>query len=459
MLLLRKDNIARRRRAARAARSCHGAILPFVTFSLALTFAMLAISLDVMRTVYCTSILQNAAQSAGLHAILGAYSDDGELKSGQPENNIAQALNRINGSSGSAWFLAPAGPSDDGNTTQTPILFETPDIVVSNASTNNAGDLLLALKARRDGTDALKLKFFPLIYGFGSLFGQPSPAGVDQASPFRVAEVCLQPATRIGAARADNSGIVQSTFANPRMCASFPIALSNAQWQIAALATETNLVYNIRVAGSKSGSAANSANDINGCFVNLTPSGGSDYYGDSAGSLAVSQLYENLAAFSGESPYALSAAVEKGSRIAALDADAPEFTTRAQQIANRLNKLMTVSPSRFYILPVIETNPQVNQRNRVVGFARMRLTSANFDAANNKINLQMEIGQSRPMANATVGTQVACIPMAGTGFLQPSAIGSVFSPRFYSQNGLSALPRGVVMAPALAPRAIQGGGI
>ncbi len=433
--------------------------MPLVVFCLAVTVAMLAVSIDVMRTAYCASILQNAAQSAGLRAIFGAYSEDGELKPGQTANNIAQALDQPNGASGAAWFQAPAGPSDDGNTVQTPVIFDPSDLVVNNINPDNAGDLLLSLKARRDGLDSLKLKFLPLIYSFGSLFGQSGPQGIDQANPYRVAEVCLQPATRIGGARADNIGAVQSNFANPRICASFPIALSNNQWQTAANPAQTNLLYSIKIAGAKHGNQVSTANEISGCFVNITSSGGSDYYGDAAGSLAVSQVYENLAAFSGESPYALSAAVEKDSRIAVLDADAQPFTSRAQQIAVRLNKLITAAPARFYILPVLETDPLINVKNRVVGFARMRLVKATFDADDNSIKLQMEIGQSRPMANASIGTQAASIPQAGAAFIQATKSGTVFSPRYFSQGGLSTLPRGIVMAPALSPRAVQGGRI
>lgn len=445
-------------RTSRCRRS-QGATLPLVVFCLAVTFAMLAVSIDVMRTAYCASLLQNAAQSAGLHALFGAYNDDGELKSGETAHNIAQALAQTNGASGSAWFQAPAGPSDDGITVQTPVIFDPADLFVNNINPDNAGDLQLSLKARRDGLDALKLKFLPLIYGFGSLFGQPSPQGIDQANPYRVAEVCLQPATRIGGARTDNSGPVQSNFASPRICASFPIALSNNQWQTIAQPAQTNLLYNIKIAGSKHGNQASAANEISGCFVNITRSGSSDYYGDAAGNLAVSQLFDNLAAFSGDSPYILSAPVERDSRIAALDADAQAFTSRAQQIAARLNKLIAAAPSRFYILPVLETDPIINGRNRVAGFGRMRMVKVTFDAEDNSIKLQMEIGQSRPMANASVGTQAASVPQAGSAFIQASRIGTVFSPRYFSQGVLSALPRGIVMAPALSPRAIQGGRI
>lgn len=432
--------------------------MPLVIFSLAVTIAMLAVSVDVMRTAYCTSLLQNAAQSAGLHAIYGAFSDDGELKPGQSADNIAQALSQPNGASGAPWFQAPAGPSDDGTIVQTPVIFSSSDLSVSTINPDNAGDLLLSLKAKRDGSDALKLKFLPIIYGFGSLFGQSAQPGIDRASPYRVAEVCLQPATRIGGARSDNNGPVQSSFASPRICASFPIALSNNQWQTAAQPSQNTLLYNIKIAGTKHSNQA-AGGEINGCFVNITRTGGSEFYGDAAGSQAVSQLFDNLAAFSGDSPFALSASVEKDSRISAFDADAQAFTSRAQQITTRLNKLINMAPARFYILPVLESDPIINGKNRVIGFARMRLAKATFDPDDSSIKLQMEIGQARPMANASVGTQVAAIPQLGAAFIQAAQSGTVFSPRVFSQNGLSALPRGIVMAPALSPRAINGGEI
>lgn len=433
--------------------------MPLVIFCLAVTFAMLAVSVDVMRTAYCASILQNAAQSAGLHALCGAFNDDGELKAGQTANNIQQALAQPNGASGTAWFQAPAGPSDDGSVVQTPVIFDSTDLSVNSLDPDNAGDLLVSLKARRDGLDSIKLKFLPLIYGFGSLFGQSSPQGIDQASPYRVAEVCLQPATRIGGAHADNAGPVRSNFANPRTCGCFPVALSGKQWQTAAQPGQTNLLYNIKIAGSRRGNQVSSTNEISGCFVNLSRSGSSEYYGDAAGSLAVSQFYENLAAFSADSPYILSAAVERDSRISALDTDAQTFTTRAQQIAARLNKLLSAAPGRFYIMPVLDADPLVNGKNRVLGFARMKLSKVTLDPDDSSIKLQMEIGQSRPMANASVGTRTAAIPQVGSAVIQASRSGTVFSPRNFTSSGLSALPRGLVMAPALSPRAVQGGGI
>jgi hypothetical protein len=421
---------------------------------------MLAVSVDVMRTIHCASILQNSAQSAALFALRGAFTDDGELKPGPVENNIAQALSEVNGSTGSAWFAAPAGPSDDGSLAQTPVSFEPQDMSVSaNGNTGNSGDLLLTLKARRDGADGLKLKFLPFIYGFNSMLGQPIPQGIDKANPYRVAEVCLQPATRIGAGNDGSSGLVRSNFANPQSCAAFPIALSNIQWQTAAQPSQTNLIYTIKIAGSKSGTSTTSANEISGCFVNLTKSGNSDYYGAAAGSLAVSQLYENLAAFSNESPASPSAAVEKDSRVSAFDSNSQEFTSRAQQIAARLNKTASLQPGRFYILPVLAQNPLVNQKNRVMGFSRMRLIRATFDATDNSISLQMEIGQSRPMANASIGTRLAAIPATNGATIQPSDSTLNFAPRSFTQGGLAAMPRGMVMAPALSPRSIAGGGI
>lgn len=441
-------------------RSHQGGTLPFVVFSLSTTVAMLAVSVDVMRTIHCASILQNSAQSAALYALRGAFTEDGELRPGPVENNIAQALSEVNGSTGSAWFNAPAGPSDDGSSAQTPVMFEPQDMIVSTSgNTGNPGDLLLTLKARRDGADGLKLKLLPLIYAFNSMTGQPIPQGIDQANPYRVAEVCLQPATRIGAGNSGSFGLVRSNFANPQSCATFPVALSNLQWQTAVQPSQTNLIYTIKIAGSKSGTSSTSASEISGCFVNLTPSGNSDYYGAAAGSLAVSQLYENLAAFSNESPVSLSAAVEKDSRVSAFDSNSQEFTSRAKLIAARLNRAVSVQPGRFYILPVLAQNPLINQKNRVIGFSRMRLIRAIFDSTDNSISLEMEIGQSRPMANASIGTRLAAIPATNGATIQPSDSALNFAPRSFTQSGLAALPRGMVMAPALSPRSIAGGGI
>lgn len=439
-----------------------GATLPFVVFALAVTFAMLAITVDLMREFYCLSILQNTAQSASLHALRRAYNDDGELKSGQPETNIAQGLNEVNGATGAAWFSAPAGPNADGGGGQTPVLFEGSDMTVNNAdSADNAGDLLVTLKARRDGTDALKMKFIPLIYGFGNLFGQQMPSGIDTANPYRVAEVCLQPATRIGAG-SDNSALIRSTFSNPHLCTSFPIALSNVQWQTAAQPTQTRSIYTIRLAGSKRGNSTTTAGEISAAFINLTASGDSDFYNNATGGLAVNELYNNLAVFSNESPSADSAAVERDSRVYAFDADSQEFIAKAKQISDRITKASSNLAGRFLILPLIDQNPVVGQKNRVIGFARMRLNKISFDTTTNNISIQMEIGQSRPMANASVGTQLASVPSTNGTAIGSSSGTDLFTPRSFTSlnsGSLTTIARGMVMAPALSPRSIAGGGI
>ena len=64
------------------------------------------------------------------------------------------------------------------------------------------------------------------------------------------------------------------------------------------------------------------------------------------------------------------------------------------------------------------------------------------------------------MTNATVGTACATIPALTGVPLQPVTLTNTpFQPRSYdlASNGISKLPYGVVMAPALSPRQIQGG--
>lgn len=439
-------------------RSQSGAVLPFVVFAFSICFAFLALTIDIMRTVYCASTLTHAARTASLYSYQKAFSDDGVFDQGQVQTNVSLALAEINGSQGAPWCSAPAGPFQSNNVTETPVVFESGDLkITQNVNSQDPGDFYLSLRAKRDGADGLSMRFLPLIYGFNNFVGLPMPAGVDVANPYRVVEVCAQPATRIGAGDASRLAPLRPWF-NPAVCACFPLALSYEQMRVASQSDQTVQIYSVKVRGSKSSTSNNGSNDILGCFVNLTPTGSAqDYYGGTAGALSVNQLYENLGSFlnTNSSTASASGVVERDSKIRAFDVASPEFSSRGNQIASRVKTLCT---GRFYIMPVVEQNPLISQRNKVVGFARMKLVDATFDSSTNTFTISVSIGESRPMANASIGTQIAAVPTIGGVNLSTPAK-DIFSPRIYSfaTNSLNAAPRGIVMAPATSPPLETGG--
>ncbi|MBC7998202.1 MAG: hypothetical protein IAF58_09680 [Leptolyngbya sp.] len=462
MISPKSSSIKRNLRNGRifSARNENGAVLPFVFFAFSVCFAFLALTLDVMRTVHCASALTHAARTASLYSYQKAFSDDGVYDQSQMQSNLSLALAEINGSQGAPWCTAPAGPFQSSNATETPVVFESTDLKISqNINSQDPGDFYLSLRARRDGADGLSMRFLPLIYGFNNIVGLPVPAGVDVANPYRVVEVCAQPATRIGAGDASRLAPLRPWF-NPALCSCFPLALSYEQMRVASQSDQTVQIYAVKVRGSKSSISNNAMNDILGCFVNLTPTGGAqNYYGGTAGAQSVNQLYENLGTFSNAHSSGVSASgvVERDSQIRAFDVSSPEFSSRAQQIASRVKALCS---GRFYMMPVVEQNPLISQNNKVVGFARMKLVDVTLDSATNAFTILVSIGESRPMANASVGTQIAAVPKTG-GVNLTTPAKDIFGARLYNfaSNSLSAAPRGIVMAPATSPRLITGGSL
>ncbi len=433
-----------------------GAVLPFVIFTLGVTFASLAFVADVMRTVYATETIQFGAQAAGLYAYANAYNADGSDKSGQLEDNMLQALQEPNGANGTGWNAAPAGPQN--GVVQTPVGFDSSDVnVIRNPNGNDPGDMCLQLRARRDGNNTLMNMFIPFIFGANLFIGMPVPPGVGQSSPYRTVEIVMEPATRLGAGDTTNVAPVQPGL-NLAGAATFPIALSNLQFKTASDPSQTITTYTIDIANS-SATAPLATGRIRGCFVNATATGGAQqYYGNAQGDQAVNQLYNNLGYFlsgSGGSGIA-SGIVERGSQLPAFDTTDAKFVSRAQQITDRLNQLIASAPKRFYALPVVSSDPVPNKTNQVIGFARMQLLNAKNTSG--VITVTANIGESRPMANASVGTALRTVP-ATTGAVAPAltAQQQEFAGRAFnvSDNTIAARPRGVVMAPSLSPRRIE----
>lgn len=430
--------------------------MPFVVFTLLVSIAFLGLAVDVMRTVHAASAIQYASQASALYSYQYAFNPNGTLKGGRFEDNVLQELMVASGGTGAAWNQAPAGPN--GGTTQTPVDFDASDVNVLQ-NPNDPGDYFLQVRARRDGQNGLTMFFLPAIFAMNGALGLPVPANVTRANPFRTTEVIVQPATRIGAGVSRDMFPIQ---ADSRLVgsATFPLAISNKQFVIASQPGGISN-YKIELVSSKlPGSAA--ADHLQGCFVNVYKTGGTQYYGGGQGTVALNQLYGTLSFFANpNSANALPpAVVERGSKVFAFDPADPIYQQQAQSLLTARVKTVPTGANAFYILPVISDNPIFGGTNKIVGFARMALTGVNLDSNGIVTSFNATIGEAAPMANASVGTALATVPaVTGTSIpvLQPTE--QEFAPRSFdgASNSIAARPRGVVMAPALSPRSIVGG--
>ncbi len=439
-------------------RNKRGAILPFVVFTLILSMAFLGLTVDVMRTVHAASAIQYASQASALYAYQYAFTGNGTLKPGRFEDNVFPELQVAGGSAGQAWNLAPAGPN--GPTTQTAVAFDGSDVNVL-VNPNDVGDYFLQVRARRDGTDGLTMFFLPAIFAFNNLLGLPSPPNLRQANPFRTTEVIMQPVTRVGAGLSANMFPVQAD-ARLTGVATFPLAISNKQFSIAAQPGQALTQYTIDLVGSNL-PGVTAADHIQGAFVNVYKAGGAQYYGAGQGNVALNQLYGTLSYFSNaNAANALPpGVVERGSKIFAFDPADPIYQQQGQTLLTARVKTVPMGTSAYYILPVISDNPTFGGTNKVIGFARMALTAANISTTTGVVtSFRCIIGESYPMANVSIGTALAAVPTV-TGASIPTLLPTekVFAPRSFdgASNSIAPRPRGVVMAPALSPRAIVGG--
>jgi hypothetical protein len=431
-------------------RSQRGAILPFVVFTLLLSVAFLGLAADVMRTAHAASAIQYASQASALYSYQYAFTANGALKSGRFEDNVLQELQVAGGAFGAAWNQAPAGPN--GTSTQTAVDFDVSDVTALK-NPNDAGDYFLQVRARRDGTNGLTMFFLPAIFALNGALGLPLPGNVRQANPFRTTEVILQPASRVGAGLSNGLAPVQ---ADSRLIgsATFPLAIASQPGQ-----PITSYTIDL-VSSNLPGNAA--PDHMQGAFVNVYKAGGLQYYGGGQGTVALNQLYGTLSFFSNaNAANALPpGVVERGSKIFAFDPADPIYRQQAQLLLTARVKTVPIGPNAYYILPVISDNPIFGGTNKVIGFARMALTAVNVDSNGVVTSFKATLGESAPMANASVGTALASVPsITGTSIPTLQSTEQEFAPRSFdgASNSIAARPRGVVMAPALSPRAIVGG--
>lgn len=427
-----------------------GTILPFVAFAMAVIIAFTALAVDVMRSAHAVSVLNYGAQSAALAAYSYATSSDGSFTIASAQNNMTAAVQSAGGSSGTPWHEAPAGPDTASNTYKTPIQFDGSDIVfVNNPEPADNTDFFLQVRARRDGTDALKMIFMPCIFAFNSLTGTPVPPGLDVANPYRTIEVVGQPASRVGAGPPRTS--IQGTRAAELVrFASFPLAISNAQFAQAAQPSQTINTYIIDLGSAIQPPPPVQPGHMRGAFINVAPTGGMQYYGSGQGNVAIDELNHTLEYFASSAiASAISpAVVERGSRVFAFDRADPTFQARKASIIAAARQVPIGS---YCIIPVVRMDPSFNGSNEVVGFARMRLRSM-VDASGTDFSMQFDVAESVPVRNASFANGLSTVP-AFTGSTMPPPV-APFMERAYnaSDNSMAARMRSIAMAPALSPR-------
>lgn len=468
-------------------RRTRGAVLPLVAFIIVLGVAFMAFSVDVMRTAYASSAVRYGAEAAALGAFSASLTRPEQIfNRSQAEANIRQTINQASGVIDNfAWNSAPYGPDSSRQgaaAAESAIRFDASDVtIVNNPNTADSGDYFLQVRGRRDGSDALKLFFLPMIYAFSGgpssgvsagLPGNAVPPESRSASPHRLVEVIAQPASRIGAGvpRGNTSGREQDLSG----FATLPVALSNLQFRLLAdpNAARSTASYRLILAPSV---GALPANTIRGALVNLTRSSSSlNYYNDASSNASVNQLLNNLAYFSpaisnNEIPSAL---VERGSHLSAFNLSTSTSSSSSsslfssatvqQQLLTQLQKLPV---GRSYIFPVLASDPSFvasglasAQGNEVVGFARLRLlaTPVVFDQTI-ALTVMLE-PDSVALRNASFANARAVVPSntsSGTSSngMLPAPV-MPFSTRVLLSDGIgiSTRPHSVVMAPSLSPR-------
>jgi len=435
------DGIQTQRRRKLSFRSERAAVMPFIAMSLCLLMVTAGISIDLMRAFQTVHELEFGAQAAALYGLSLATNSDGSYSSTSAQPNIQNAISIAQSNS---WNTAQAGPA--GNPTSSPwskpVSFSTVAFVPNPLDAN---EYFLQVTSQRSGLDALQEFFLPLAYV--GLSTTSVPPQVQQVSPSSTVEVLGQPATRIGAGAPINSPSGTRAF-DLMGFASLPLAISNLQFSAIASPTQTNQQYTIDLVASTQTeyTAPPPPGHIKGCLVNVAGTGTlGSYYGNGQGGAAIDQLEGLLGYFgaqSGQQPIA-PAVVEAGSRLNGFD---PALLGARQ---SEVYTALSTVPSRFYIVPVLASDPSFTSQNIVVGFARLQL-QVSFVAG--VLSITGNLGDSVPVRNASSATGFSSIP-GNTANLMPAAI-APFLPRQVDQasNGVSLRPRGLVLAPATSPR-------
>lgn len=441
MIKTRHNNYAQRH-----VRSRRAAVLPFFVVGLLVLVAFLSFAVDVMRNILAVQQLEFAAEAAALHAYAQSANGDGSYTAAQAMQNMQDALASSSGSA--PWNTAQSGPEELNGAYESGVSIDSSDISFPQ-NPLDANEIFLRVTARRQGQDALRFFFLPAIYAMDFLASGQIPASSKSAEPYRTIEVMGQPASRIGAGSPRGSANSQGRLSG---FAVLPIAISYSQFQQASSASESNQNYQIDLLDSSNPSPALSAGHIRGSFVNITATGDNlTYYGDGQGNNAISNLVSSWKYFYlGEEQGAIAPAlVERGSQLNCFDVGDSVFQVRKQEVVDALKQV----PTRYFILPVIDSDPSATAKKTVVGFARFKLVRA-VDTTGSKFDFVFQIVDSVVLPNASCAPGISSIPANSRRTMPAPQKGGPFDSRIYSpdQDGFSQRPRGVVLAPVLSPR-------
>lgn len=341
-------------------RQPEGAILPLAVFLMVVSIAFVALTVDVMRSAYTVQTLQHGTRACALAAFAGQvvspalpYSQD------QAKVNILNRLAEINNNS---WNSALKGP-DASMEPRSAIRVEEADseFLVNDQDPN---EFFFHVKGKREGSDALKNMFMPLIFAFNSLTGE----NVGETAPQIDVTVMGQPANRIGKGVSQLSSGSQARLAG---FAALPLAISNLQFaSLANPASAPLSTYTIDVL--RNSSDALTPGHIKGGLVNLT-AGTSGYYGDISGEKAVTDNLANFKYFLASAPGAIPPlALERG---AVLGVIRPQGQSWDNQLSNWQALAVSLKARPYiYIFPVLKNDPLPGTTgNEVAGFALFQL--------------------------------------------------------------------------------------
>ncbi len=449
MSIIRTNAIRQNTKAYAISRST-GSVMPFVAVSMIFLLGTVGIASELTRIFETVRQLNFAAQSAGLYGCSLAVNSNGTYSVSGAQANIQNAV-LTTGTA--AWNQAQCGPTGNifgttGSNTawSEAVSFAAADIQFVN-NPLDASEFFTQVTARRQGGDALQTFFLPLLWLYSNPIGTKLPSGEFTAGTYQTAEILGQPASRVGAGGA----LTTSTSSSSATWAVLPIAISNQEFAAIANPSQTNTTYNIDLV---SPNTTASSGDIAGCLVNVAAGTGtgSAYYGNGTGNTAINQLIGLLNYFAGNAGQSVAPAmVEAGSQLNAFDPTDPGFVSQQSQVTKALTNPNL--PNKFYIMPVLAADPVFGSTNTVIGFARLNLDRVNV-TGNTVNSITVDIGESVPIYNTSCVGGLSAIP-GNTSNLLPAPV-APFLPRQYdpTTGGVTARPRGIILAPALSPRQI-----
>lgn len=443
-----------------SSRSSAGSVLPVFVVAFAVAFAFMALVFDVMREFYCAEKLAFAAQCAALDVLPFACQDgtgktnnislcqaDGSFTD-VTRSRLQQALERTSGANAQEWNLAPSASALD-----KPINIDSQDLVSASAADSGSQiadhkELVLQVRARRAGNDALTMFFLPLLYAGVGVLGQSVPAAVYNNELFAAAEACGQPASRIGAgASPASSGDSKAAEIWRGRLACLPLALEATDFESSTAASNQAVSVDVKAV---SPGAVSTSGFLRGYFINLA--GGSvvnSYYRDAASAAEMDNLVGLWHYFdrSESGPTVIPQAVERGVLVDRFDNSSTSFNN--EQLRSALSAIASGGLDRCYIVPVVES--RAGSICRVLGFAWLKLQALS-EPVPGEFQFRFRADESIVVLNASCSGGLKSIPFVNGERLPAPPANGPFASRAAGSTGIPRRPKGVALAPALSCR-------